>query len=393
MGPRPQTSSREHVATLTDPRTARRREHRVIDILTSTLCAVICGADDWVAVATFGETKEAGLRTVLALPHGIPSQDTFGRVFRRLDPDELRRCFLGWVQAVVGASALGGEPSGLRTQVVAVDGETLRRSHDRGVGKGPLQLVSAWAVASGLVGGQVATEAKSNEITAIPVLLKLLALEGATVTLEAMGCQTAIASQIIEQGADYGLALKDNHERRHDRVRRAFLDVDRAAAASLPLADVAPHTTLDKDHARIEQRHCRAIGDPAYLAFIDPDHAWPNLKSVVGIDSTRRIGATVSTETRPDLSSLPADAERLNRVIRSHWGIETRLHWGLDLAFHEDHSRVRADHPPETLAIIRHLALNLRRGDPSRRIGLKNSRFKAALSDADLRSILLGPRP
>lgn len=255
MGPIPQTSISEHFATLTDPRTARGREHRLIDILTITLCAVICGADDWVAVATYGETKEAWLRSFLALPNGIPSHDTYGRVFRRLDPDELRRWFLNWVQAVVG------EGGGLGEQVVAVDGKTLRQSHDRRSGKGPLHLVSAWAAESGLVVGQVATEEKSNEITAIPTLLNLLALEGATVTIDAMGCQTAIARQIVEQGADDVLALKDNHERLHDRVRLTFLDADGAAGTTLPLADVVPHTTLEKGHGRIEQRHCRAIGD------------------------------------------------------------------------------------------------------------------------------------
>ena len=386
MEPLPRTSISEHFATVTDPRAERGREHRLIDILTITLCAVICGADDWVAVATFGETKQKWLRTFLALPNGIPSHDTFGRVFRLLDPDELRRCFLTWVQAVVG------EAGGLGQQVVAVDGKTLRRSHHRRSGKGPLHLVSAWATESGLVVGQVATEEKSNEITAIPALLRLLALEGATVTIDAMGCQTAIAQQIVEQGADYVLALEDNHEHLHDRVRLAFLDVDGAAGTTLHLADVVPHTTVEKDHGRIERRRCRAIGDPDYLAYIDPDHAWPNLRSVVCIESTRRIGDAVSTETRHSLSSLPADAARLHHVVRSHWGVENRLHWVLDLAFHEDSNRVHADHAPENLAIIRHIALNLLRGDPTRRIGLKNSRFKAALSDSYLRSILLGVR-
>src|SRR4051812_30710726 len=212
MGPLPPTSISEHFATLIDPRAERGKEHLLVDILTITLCAVICGADDWVAVATFGETKERWLRTFLALPNGIPSHDTFGRVFRLLDPDELRRCFLDWVRAVVGEAAAGGEPGGLGRQVVAVDGKTLRPSHDRGSGKAALHLVSAWAADSGLVVGQVATEEKSNEITAIPALLRLLALEGATVTIDAMGCQTAIARQIVEQGADYVLALKGNHE-------------------------------------------------------------------------------------------------------------------------------------------------------------------------------------
>jgi predicted transposase YbfD/YdcC len=388
----PRTSISEHFATLADPRAERGREHRLVDILTITLCAVICGADDWVAVATFGELKEGWLRTFLALPNGIPSHDTFGRVFRLLDPDELRRCFLAWVRAVVGEAAAGGEPGGLGQQVVAVDGKTLRRSHDRGSGKAALHLVSAWATASGLVVGQVATEEKSNEITAIPALLRLLALEGATVTIDAMGCQTAIARQIVEQGADYVLALKGNHEQVHDRARLAFLDVAPAAGTTLHLADVVPHTTVEKDHGRIERRRCWAIGDPAYLAYVDPDRAWPNLRSVVCIESTRRIGDHASTELRYYLSSLPPDARRHNQVVRSHWGVENRLHWVLDLAFHEDSSRVRADHAPENLAIVRHIALNLLRRDPTRRIGIANSRFKAALSDTYLRSILLGVR-
>ena len=386
------TSISEHFATLTDPRDERGKEHLLVDILTITLCAVICGADDWVAVATFGETKVGWLRTFLALPNGIPSHDTFGRVFRRLDPDELRRCFFAWVRAALGASGAGATGGGVGQQVVAVDGKTLRRSHDRRSGQAALHLVSAWATESGLVVGQGATDAKSNEITAIPALLKLLALEGATVTIDAMGCQTTIARQIVEQGADYVLALKDNQPTVHEHVRLAFVDADAAVGTTLPLAELEAHTTVEKDHGRIERRRCRAIGDPAYLAFIDPHHAWPNLRSVVCIESTRRIGDAVSTEARHYLSSLPADAALLQRVIRSHWGIENRLHWVLDLAFHEDSSRVRADHAPENLAVIRHFALNLLRRDPSRRIGLKNSRFKAALNDAYLRSILEGVR-
>jgi predicted transposase YbfD/YdcC len=388
----PSTSISEHFATLSDPRAERGKEHRLIDILTITLCAVICGADDWVAVATYGEEKEVWLRTFLALPNGIPSHDTFGRVFRLLDPDELRRCFLDWVRAVVGVPEVGEGSGGLGQQVVAVAGKTLRRSHDRRSGKEPLHLVSAWATASGLVVAQVATDVKSNEITAIPTLLRLLALEGATVTIDAMGCQTAIASQIVEQHADYVLALKGNQPSVHERARLAFVDADAAVGTTLPLADLAAHTTVEKAHGRIERRRTRAIGDPDSLAFVDQDHEWPNLQSVVCIESTRRIGDAVSTEARHYLSSLPADAKLLSTAIRSHWGIENRLHSVLDLAFHEDASRVRADHAPENLAIIRHIALNLLRRDPSRRIGLANSRFKAALNDAYLRSILAGVR-
>jgi len=375
----PTTSISEHFATLTDPRVERCKVHRLVEIVTIALCGVICGADDWVAIEAFGQEKEAWLRTFLELPGGIPSHDTFGRVFARLDPDEFRQCFLTWVQAVVGAV---GE------QVVPVDGKTLRGSHDRAVGKAPLHLVSAWATASGLVLGQVATDAKSNEITAIPVLLKLLALEGATVTIDAMGCQTAIASQLVEQAANYVLALKDNHPTLRDRVRLAFADARRAAGTTLPLADVAPAVTHDRAHGRAETRRCLAIGDPTYLTIIDPDHRWPNLRSIVCIESTRRVADTVTTEDRYYLSSLPADAAHLAQVIRSHWGIENRLHWVLDVTFHEDHNRVRDGQAPHNLAILRHFALNLLRHDRSVRGGVATKRLRAALNDTYLRSLL-----
>lgn len=197
---RVETSVSRHFAGLTDPRIERAKEHRLLDIMTITLCAVLCGADDWVAVETFGRAKEAWLRSFLALPSGIPSHDTFGRVFARLEPTEFRTCFMAWVQAVPGVALTDG--------VIAIDGKTLRRSHDRERGQAALHLVSAWASASGLVLGQVATDQKSNEITAIPALLRLLALEGSTVTIDAMGCQTTIAAQIVAQGADYVLTLK-----------------------------------------------------------------------------------------------------------------------------------------------------------------------------------------
>jgi predicted transposase YbfD/YdcC len=375
------TTISEHFATLIDPRRDHLKAHQLEDILTIALCAVICGADDWVEVETFGQAKEAWLRTFLALPGGIPSHDTFGRVFARLDPDAFRRCFVSWVQAVVG------DPG---RQVVAIDGKTLRRSHDRRAGKAALHLVSAWATTSGLVLGQVATRAKSNEITAIPVLLKLLALEGAVVTIDAMGCQRAIATQIVEQRADYVLALKDNHEKLHERVVSTFVEADKARGTTLLLGDLAVDTTTDAGHGRVERRRCRAIGEPAHLAYIDPDHDWPDLRSVVCIESTRRIGDTVSTEARHYLSSLPPDAPALAQIIRSHWRIENSLHWVLDVAFREDDSRVRVGHAPENLAIVRHLALNLLRQDTSRRVGLANKRFRAALDTTYLRSILTG---
>ena len=377
----PPTSIGEHFATLTDPRAERGREHLLVDIVTIALCAVICGADDWVAVETFGREKAAWLRTFLRLQGGIPSHDTFGRVFARLDPEQFRRCFLAWVQAVVGDV---GE------QVVAVDGKTLRRSHDRAKGRGALHLVSAWASASGLVLGQQAVDGKSNEITAIPHLLKLLALKGATVTIDAMGCQTAIARQVVEQEADYVLALKGNQASVHDRVRLAFADARRAAGTPLALAELDVATTLNKDHGRLERRRCWALGDPDYLAYVDPEGAWPRLRSVVMVEAERRIADTVATETRYFLSSLPPDATALARAIRSHWGIENRLHWVLDVVFHEDGSRVRTDHAPQNFAVLRHFALNLLRQETSSKASLAKKRFRAALNDAYLHTVLSG---
>jgi predicted transposase YbfD/YdcC len=367
-----EASLSRHFAGLTDPRIERAKEHRLVDIVTIALCAVVCGADDWVAIETFGRAKGAWLRTFLALPGGIPSHDTFGRVFARLDPEEFRACFLAWVRAVTGAEVAEG--------VVAIDGKTARRSHDRGRGKAALHLVSAWASAGGLVLGQVATDQHSNEITAIPVLLRLLALEGCTVTIDAMGCQTAIAAQVVEQGADYVLALKDNQPTLHERARLASADARAAAGTTRAAVGWDTAATLDAGHGRIERRRCWALGDPEYLAYLDPTGAWAGLRSVAMLESQRRIGDAVTVEIRYYLSSLPPDAATLGRAIRDHWGIENRLHWVLDIAFREDDSRFRTGHGPENFAIVRHFALNLLRRDPARG-SIAKKRFRAALDD------------
>jgi predicted transposase YbfD/YdcC len=374
-----ETSISRHFAGLTDPRIERAKEHRLVDIVTIALCAVVCGANDWVAIETFGHAKEAWLRTFLALPGGIPSHDTFGRVFARLDPAEFRACFLAWVRTVAGAAVADG--------VVAIDGKTARRSHDRGRGKAALHLVSAWASANGLVLGQVATDQKSNEITAIPALLRLLALEGCTVTIDAMGCQTAIAAQVLEQGADYVLALKDNQPTLHERARLAFADARAASGTRRAAVGWDTAATLDAGHGRIERRRCWALGDPEYLAYLDPTGAWAGLRSVAMIESQRRIGDELTTELRYYLSSLPPDAAALGRAIRDHWGVENRLHWVLDIAFREDDSRFRSGHGPENFAIVRHFALNLLRRDPARG-SIAKKRFRAALDDHYLSTVL-----
>ena len=370
-----------HFATLPDPRVDRTKAHRLSDILTIALCGVLCGANDGVAVATFAHAKEPWLRTFLALPGGIPSHDTFGRVFARLDPREFQRCFVAWVQAVAGATA---------GHVVAVDGKTLRRSHDRTHGKAALHLVSAWATASGLVLGQEATRAKSNEITAIPLLLRLLALEGGVVTLDALGCQTAIAAQIVAQQADYVLALKDNHPKLHAAVAAAFTDARVAGPGDWTPAVQDVARTVGKDHGRVEVRRCSTLSDPELLAYLDPTGAWEGLRTLVQVEAERRGGDTVTRDTRYYLSSLPPNAAALGQAVRHHWQVENRLHWVLDVAFREDDSRVRVGDGAQNFAVLRHLALNLLRQEAAGRGSIATKRFRAALDETYLRTLLDG---
>jgi predicted transposase YbfD/YdcC len=381
MEPRPPTSIEVYFDGLPDPRVERTRAHRLSDLITIALCAVVCGANDWVAVETFGHAKEAWLRTFLPLPGGIPSHDTFGRVFARLDPAELQRCFLAWVEAVVGE---------LPPQVVAVDGKTLRRSADNARGQAALHLVSAWATASGLVLGQEATDAKSNEITAIPQLLRLLALEGSVVTIDAMGCQRAIAAQVHEQGAEYVLALKANQPTLHATVVAAFADARAAGPDAWRPAEQDQAQTLDKGHGRVERRRYTVLSDPDLLACLDPTDAWPGLRSVVEVQATRREGGPPTTERRYYLSSLPPDATVLGAAIRGHWGVENRLHWVLDVQFREDASTVRVGDGAQNFAVLRQLALNLLRQDRTSRGSLATKRFRAALDDTYLARLLTG---
>ena len=384
MEPSPQTSIEVYFGHLPDPRVARTRAHRLSDLLTIALCAILCGANDWVAVETFGHAKEAWLRTFLALPGGIPSHDTFGRVFARLDPTALQQCFGAWVQAVVGE---------LPGQVVAIDGKTSRGSADRSRGQTALHLVSAWATASGLVLGQEATDAKSNEITAIPHLLRLLALEGCVVTIDAMGCQRPIAAQLHAQGADYVLALKGNQPTLHATVVAAFADTQARAPVGWQPVEQDAAQTLDAGHGRVERRRYTALSDPDLLACLDPTGAWPGLRSVIEVHAERRAEAPTPSERRYYLSSLPPDAARLGQAIRAHWGIENRLHWVLDVQFREDASAVRVGDGAHTFTVLRQLALNLIRQERTGRGSIASRRFRAALDDTYLARLLAGLAP
>lgn len=361
------TSIAVHFASLPEPRLPRRQVHRLVDILTIALCAVLVGADDFVAIALFGEEKHAWLKTFLELPGGIPSHDTFGRVFAALDPAAFNACFLNWVRAVAPGTA----------KHIAIDGKTLRGSHDRRAGQPALHLVSAWASDAGLVLGQAAVDTKSNEITAIPALLDVLDLHDATVTIDAMGCQTAIASAIVARGGEYVLALKANQETLFENVQDTFALADAEHGTPRPSAECA--TTVDKGHGRIEVRRVTTIADPAIIAYLDPTGAWSRLRSIVRVEAARRFPDHVEHHTRYYLSSSTADAATQGKVIRDHWTIENQLHWTLDVTFHEDGQRGRTGKTAENLAIVRHLALNILRDDPLK-ASIKGKRFKAALN-------------
>lgn len=364
-----------HFRDLDDPRVSPATRHKLLDIVAIAVCAVICGADTWVEVEAFGHAKRDWLRTFLALPHGIPAHDTFGRVFAALDPAQFEASFRSWVAAVAAVTA----------GTVAIDGKTLRRSHDASAGKDALVLVSAWAEANRLVLGQVAVAPGSNEIPAVPALLAQLALDGCLVTVDAVGCQSAIAAQIASQGADYVLALKENQPTLWAAVRTAFQE---GQACGFVPGTLDRRRTIEKQHGRLEVREVWAVEDPDLVAYLDPRGVWPKLRSVAMVVAERRIGAETSRETRYYLSSLPAEAHRLGAAVRGHWGIENQVHWILDIAFREDESRVRQGHAQQNLAVLRRLALNLLRHEPSAKMGTKAKRLKAGWDHAYLRKIL-----
>lgn len=368
---------RTHFAAVEDPRIDRTKWHELLDIIVITICAAVSGADSWTEVEEFGWTKLEWLRKFMSLENGIPSHDTFGEVFKRLNPEQFQAAFLNWVQAVMGIT--GG-------QVVAVDGKELRRSHDHRLGKAAIQMVSAWASQNQLVLGQVKVDAKSNEITAIPALLQLLDLAGCIVTVDALGTQKEIAQAVLDAEADYVLAVKGNQGHLHADLIATFEEAERINFAHVPHET---HTTVTDDHGRHETRQIWTISREDYLEALRDAKAWPGLRTMVMVRSQRRIGTQTSTETRYYISSLPGHAQPLLAAVRSHWGVES-FHWLLDVVFNEDRSRLRKGHAAENFAVVRHAALNLLKREKSLKLGLKAKRLKAALDDNYRLKVLAG---
>lgn len=361
-------------ATLPDPRMKRTRKHELLDLITIAICGVICGADGWAQIAEFGRAKRKWFVTFLPLPNGIPSHDTFGRVFARLDPVAFERCFLDWM------TRLAKRPFG---RLVAIDGKTLRGSFDTAAERSPLHLVSAWCEQNQTVLGQWATAAKSNEITAIPELLELLDLEGAVVTTDALGCQTAIAEKIISRNADYVLQVKGNQPKLEAELQALFDECLRADPYAVPSV---MFEEVDKGHGRVETRRCWMT---TRIDTLPGRENWASLASAVCVESIRRSGAREQRERRYYISSIDAlDAQRMLERVRGHWGVENGLHWCLDVCFDEDRRRIRQGHAAENFSRLSRIALNLLKQERTNKHGLKTKRLRCGWDHDYLLTVL-----
>jgi predicted transposase YbfD/YdcC len=356
-----------HFKSLKDHRIDRKKLHSLHDIINLVIIGIICSADSWEAIEEFGKAKIEFLKTFLTLENGIPSHDTIGRVFASIDPEKFEKCFISWTNSLKNKD--------IKKEVVAIDGKTICGSRDNFHNTKATHLVSAWACNNQLVLGQTKVDGKSNEITAIPVLLELLDLEGCILTIDAMGAQTDIAAKIIDKKADYILALKGNQGALEEEVESIF---------RVQKPEDEDHV-LEKNRGRIESRKCEVIRD---LEFLDGKEKWVGIKSIIKITSVREVGDKKSTEIRLYISSLDESAKDLNQYIRQHWGIENSLHWTLDMTFNEDRQRKREKNAAQNFAQAQKIALNLLKNEDSTKMSLRTKRLKAAWDNIFLLKIL-----
>jgi predicted transposase YbfD/YdcC len=366
---------RSHFETLTDP---RRREptYPLENMVVMLLCGVICGADDFVAITAWANTKKDWLAKFLDMSAGVPSHDRFNAVVALLRPREFEQCLLNWITAL--HEITGG-------QIIAIDGKTLRRSYDKGSGKAAIHMVSAWASANHISLGQVTTDEKSNEITAIPQLLKLIETSGSLVTIDAMGCQTAIAEQIVQEGADYCLAVKGNQPTLHAGIKAHFQSL---AEADYRNAKARHTSTHEKGHGRIEDRYYTICPVPESLGT--EAQRWASLKAIGMTTNVTWRDGEERIETRYYILSKYIAAKRFAEAVRSHWSIENNLHWQLDVTFGEDQCRVRKDHADENLSLLRRTALSLLKNEKTAKVGIKNKRLKAGWDESYLAKVMFG---
>ena len=364
-----------HFETLTDPRIERSKEHLLIDIVAIAILAVISGADGWGAIELYGKTKYEWLKGFLELPNGIPSHDTFSRVFARIEPKQFQECFLSWVNSITKK---------LELEVIAIDGKTMKQSYDRNHSQKPLHIVSAWSSSHQLVLGQKKVNKKSNEVTAIPALLEMLEIAGSIITIDALGCQKEIAALIIKKKGDYLLALKGNQKLLHKDVKDWF---ELARKEEFAGREHSYYQQIEGGHHRVEKRQIWTVA-VSELPSLHNQSLWTGLKTVVMVVSERRLWNKTTTEVRFYLSSLASNAEKISQAIRSHWGIENSLHWTLDVTFSEDKSRIRKDHSPENFALLRRLAVNLLKQEKGFKGSLKMKRYLAGMDNNYLVQIL-----
>ena len=366
----------EQLSNLEDPRDSRAKRHELGNVVFMAICAVLGGADCWTDVEVFCNSKRQWFESLLDIPDGIPSHDTFGRVFSMLDPEQFQRCFTHWIAAISEIT---------QGNVVAIDGKALRGSADDTAGVRPTHLVSAWAQSNSMILGQLKVADHSNEITAIPQLLETLDVSGSTVTIDAMGCQKKVVEKIIEQKADYVLALKENQPRLYGDVAEMF-----ANARKTNFADIKHDSfeTVGAGHGRIETRRCWVVWDPDYVGYVNEDGAWVNLTSVAMVESERLIDGNTSKEVRYYISSLPGEAERMLASVRGHWGIENSVHWVLDVTFGEDNCRVRKGNAAENFSTLRRMAMNMLRRETTLKASMRGKRKRAGWDEDYLLKVL-----